>query len=252
MSFKTFCLLLVIIILGIFIYLKVESLGSDQSSFNQTTRLSLGRHPTMRTLLSLHNDGDARYEYLSGSSPILIEVGEAPDVSLSDTLVNAFAAEVTKYTGRGTEIHRIEGMPGGTLTDAGVAQAIKVGAKKFEIGSPILFIAYADDFVSNTNEVGKTYQEFGIVLSDKKLKDITSDYPSALAQYQESTLLHELGHQLGLQHNNQDGCIMNPAVENPTSVSSFYTDFIPTDFCQYELDQLQMIQSLARGSGRGR
>ena len=243
MSFKAFCLCLLILILGIFIYLKVETLGSDTSAFNQTSRLKLGEYQIARSLLSLHKDGDARAEYLLGTSPIDIEVAQPDSDQLPDYVVQQFASQVTAVTGRPTKTYSVDGVPSGTLTNADIAHIVQVDKRQFNTGDPIIFIIYADDFASSAQEVGKTVEEFGMVLSHYQLTQLTLAYPAALSQYQESTMLHEFGHQLGLDHNNQSDCIMNPGIENATAPAAFSSTFTPTAFCQTELDQLTQIKA---------
>ncbi len=244
MSFKAFCLCLLILVLGIFIYLKVETLGSSNSGFNQTTRYQLGKYEILRSLFSLHNDGDARAEYLLGGNAIDIEVAQPDSDYLSSDTVQQFAAQVTAVTGRHTNIYSVDGVPAGTLSDADIANIVRTDRRQFNPGDPIIFVIYADDFSSSAQEVGKTVEEFGMVLSHSQLAGLTQGYPAALPQYQESTMLHEFGHQLGLDHNTQTGCIMNPAIENATAPALFSgSGYTPTAFCQYELDELAQIKA---------
>jgi predicted Zn-dependent protease len=243
MSFKAFCLCLIILALGIFIYLKVETLGSSTSSFNQTTRFQLGRHQIWRSLLNLHQPGDARATYLLGNTPIDIEVDQPDSDNLPDSVIQQFAAQVTAVTGRMTNVYDMDSLPSGTLTDADIAHAVQVDKRQYNLNDPIVFIIYADDFTTSTNEVGKTVEEFGMVISNYQLTQLTLGYPDALPQYQESTMLHEFGHQLGLDHNQQTGCIMNPDIENASAPAGFQDNYTPTAFCQYELNQIAQIKA---------
>ncbi len=243
MSFKAFCLCLLIIIFGIFIYLKVATLGSSTSSFNQTTRFQLGHYQILRSLLSLHQDGDARADYLLGNTPIDIEVDQPDSDNLPDSVVRQFAAQVTAVTGRPTNVYDMDSLPSGTLTDAVIAHAVQVDKRQYNFNDPIIFVIYADDFTSSSQEVGKTVEEFGMVLSNYQLTQLTLGYPDALPQYQESTMLHEFGHQLGLDHNSQTGCVMNPAIENASVPAGFTDNYTPTAFCQYELNQIAQIKA---------
>src|SRR5205823_6226603 len=107
-------------------------------------------------------------------------------------------------------------------------------------GQANLFIIYAQDFSRGGGEVGKTYKEFGMVLSDKRLRETTQNFTESFSQYAESTMLHELGHQLGLDHNDQQGCIMNPEVEAPKYAGEFTGYFTQVKFCDFELNQLSV------------
>src|SRR5579864_2409393 len=163
MGFKAFCLLLIILVLGIFIYLKMQTLGSDQSSFNKTTRYSLGKYPFLRYIFSLHKDGDARAEYLKGSQFIIIEVVQISGSPLSDDTIQAFANKVTQYTGKPTKIYNVDTIKNGQLNQADLDNIVRDFHRHLEPGGANLFVMYGDDFASSGNEVGKTYQEFGMV-----------------------------------------------------------------------------------------
>ncbi len=242
MSFKVFVLLIIILFAGIFSYLKVQTLGNENSSFNRTTRYSLGKHPFYRSVLGLHKDGDARADFLMGKGPIAIEIAQAVGGGLNQSAIDSFAAKVQEYTGRVTHVYYIEGVKEGELSQTDLAHIKKVDKRNFEPGSPVLFVIYANDYNSVSEEVGKTFEEDTIVLSDKKLKDLTATNSQALAEYQESSLLHEFGHQMGLGHNQQENCIMNEVVESPVSSKYYFGSFTPTEFCPTELDELQAIK----------
>jgi len=245
MSSKAFFLIVIILLCGIFIFLKVEVLGDPNSSFNKTTRFSLGRYQISRSILGLHDDGDARAWFLQGNSAFTVEIVQAPDAKLNELAIKDFVAAVAKYTGRPIALYNEDLLPAGTLTQSQLADAVTNFRRHHLLAEPDLFIMYTDDYEhpGSDTELGKTWQEYGIVLSDQGLKNVTKNFPSSLEQYQESTLLHEFGHQIGLDHNDQPNCIMNAKVEHPASFGAFSGDFTATDFCPFEVDQINVIKA---------
>ena len=156
MNFKSFALLLAIGTLGLFIYLKVQLLGDENSVFNQTTRFQLGKHPLARNLFSLHNDGDARGEYLKGTTPIVVEVVQANTVQMSDHAIGEFVSRVERITGRSVQTFNVDTISSGKLTDLDLKRIITSNRRHFNAGEANLFIVYAEDFEGRSLEVGKT------------------------------------------------------------------------------------------------
>ena len=245
MNFKTFLLLIIILASSSFVYLKTQSLGPDDSTFNQTTRLVLAKRPWVRALLSLHKDGDARGEILGNTtSSITIEIVQPPGEKLSDSTIADFVKKVEAVTGKPTQVFNVDTIQNGALRDIDMAQIVEKFRRHVSPGQANIFVMYVDDFTTTTLEVGKTYKEYGIAVSNNRLAQLTKQFPSVLDQYQESTLLHEFGHQIGLDHNDQSGCVMNPEVEQPQSALSFSAPSNPTDFCPLEKDQINAIKAL--------
>jgi hypothetical protein len=56
-------------------------------------------------------------------------------------------------------------------------------------------------------------------------------------------MLHEFGHQLGLEHNDQADCIMNERIEKPSGAGEFFGQFNQTGFCDLELEQIGQIKA---------
>ena len=243
MRFRTFFLLLVIAVCGAFIYLKVSSLGDENSRFNQVARYRLGKSSFARTILSLHKDGDARGWYLVGDTPIIVEVVSAKGAELNEEALQIFVKSVKEYTGRQVDVYNVDTIQNGSLSSIGLAEIDRSFRRHVKPKQPNLFIIYAEEFVSKTEEVGMTYREYGMVLSHNRLVSLTSRYPQALPQYIASTMLHEFGHQLGLDHVDNKQCVMHKDVENPASALSFSGIFTSTEFCSEEFEALNKIRA---------
>lgn len=242
MSLKTFLLLIVILIFGVFIYLKLESLGNDSSTFNQTTRFRLGKFSFFRTVLGLHKDGDSRAEYLQKTGPIFLEVVQPAGNSLPSDVIEAFAQKITEYTNRKVVIFQDGEITSGYVNNAQLDGIVREKRNHFEPGASNIFVMYVNDFSGSEQTIARTYQDYGIVMSHDRLLRVVSEYPNSLPEYQLSTLVHEFGHQIGLDHNSESGCLMNSAVESPNGAVGLFGFRTPTSFCDFELNQLKNIK----------
>ena len=68
--------------------------------------------------------------------------------------------------------------------------------------------------------------------------NFTRENPDILPYYEESTALHEFGHQLGLPHNAEPNCLMNEHADEARALREKTSDVI-TDFCAFELRQIR-------------
>ncbi len=239
---KKILLVVFILILGVFIYLKVQVLGDPNSSFNRTTRFTLAKHPFMRTILGMHSAGDARAEYFLGSGPIIIEWFKPQtenDEVINQDLLDKFAQEVEKYTGRRTKI-----LYGGAISDNSVpllnlaAYELKSNVQK-SAGTTLLLFFTQDYSPKPQAELASTYAESGIVVSLDAHRNTFSARSWQLGDYFVSSMLHEFGHQIGLEHNTGRGCVMNAEVETGGD-----TVFIsPKDFCDEEQSQIAAMKA---------
>ena len=240
---KKFFLIVFITLCAIFIYLKVESLGSPSSSFNQTTRYQLGHYQLWRSILGLHSYGDARAWYLEGNQQIRLDVVEANGADFSSQALSGFVDEIKKYTGRGVQVYDYEKINNGVLSDQDIQTIVANDHNTNFFGQPELFVLYVQDYNHPDGEVAKTYQEYGIIVSHDQLMQVTKYFPDSLPEYEQSTLLHEFGHQLGLEHDTGNNCVMNAAVDHPILTNSFSGNYTPTDFCQSEVDSINAIKA---------
>ncbi len=223
--------------------MKIQILGDRSSSFNQKYRHKFGQFQFSRSLLGMHDYGDAREWYLKGDSPIVVEVVTAKGLDIDQKALDNFSTDVKTYTGRQVIVFDVEEIADGVLSDEDLAEVVKLHRKQIVPGQPNFFIIYAEDFQRAGTELAKTYNEYGMVMSDKRLSEVTAGYPGSVSEYVESTLLHEFGHQLGLEHNNEPNCIMNEKVEKPAELWGDKIDYIVTKFCETELNQLKAIQA---------
>ncbi len=244
MSLKAIFLIVLVLFLGVFIYLKLEAGGDPNSHFNQTTRFVLARHPVIRTLLGLHNKGDARAEYLEGTSPLVIEWFQPVSENVDSTVLQKFADLAGKYTGRPTEVIF------GAAVSEGVIPLATVNNLAFKASSPpsgssVIYAVFATDYQpKGSGELSTTHGETAIVVSLNANRQFLASYSQDLDNYLLSDLLHEFGNQIGLPEQGTDtSCIMNlHAGLNGQPLESFGR-LEPQDFCPAEVNEINNIKA---------
>ena len=235
---------LIVLLLGAFVYIKLQALGSPQSGFNQTTRYTLGKHPFYRTIFGLHKTGDARGEYFGASGGITVEWFKPQSEEVDESVVKSFASKVSEYTGRPAQA-----IYGGAISDGALELSnLPSFQLKSQVQMPagsVLTVYFASDFSPRQDaRMSATYKESGIVLSLKAHRDFARGFSRYTDQYMLTSLLREFGTQLGLKDTpgNSSECIMNrPAGVNGQPPQA-YSGFSPMDFCLSERDRLNQIR----------
>jgi hypothetical protein len=237
-------LALVILLSFGFVYAKGQAQGPDNNYFNTHLRSWFDRSLVMRNVLGLHYDGDGRYDYLGGKyKKILIEVDIMSELSIRTDGLNLLVQKIQDVTGKPTSyvISDKNIQYARDLTIEGIAQIVaSYRNHKNSKDTAMVYLLYASRDQANPQTLGITYQEYGIVLFGDELGDFIQDNASTLPLYEESTALHEFGHQLGLDHNDKDSCLMNQSAEE-SHVALEKPEDVVTDFCDFE-------KSLIRGN----
>jgi hypothetical protein len=243
MKIKLFLFLIVIAALGTFIYLKLQILGDPASNFNQTTRFSLGKHPIFRSILGLGSAGDARAEYFSGQGPIIIEWFAPPGADIDEPTLQKFADLAALYTGRETKLFQ-----GGPVDDSTI-QLANLSSLKLQqfnqkiTGQSLLQIIFAEDYAPRpNNELATTYKESGMVLSLSAHRQFLQNSLSQMNDYLLTSMLHEFGHQLGLEHNTDADCVMDANAGIDSGPATMYARSTPVDFCEQEKTQISNLK----------
>ena len=235
---KVFLLLVFIAILGTFIYIKIQVVGSPDSTFNQTSRYTLGKHPVLRTIFGLHGSGDARAEFFGGTGPIIVEWFEPQDDNIDSSLIQKLADAAGKYTGRQDQVMFAGYVDESTIDLSNlVSYQLKSAAQYPSGGNSILLVFVTEDYSPRaSDELSSTYKEDGMVLSLNAHTQFISSFPQDLDSYLYASMLHELGNQLGLPEttSNDTACIMNLHAGYNGQPLEIYGKSEPTDFCPSE------------------
>jgi hypothetical protein len=238
---KSFLALLFLLLFGTFIFLKVQINEDPNSKFNQTTRFNLGKNGVERSILGLHNAGDARIEYLQNKGPLAIEWFKSTSQDLDTKPINDFAALVGQYTDRQTEV-----IYGGALSDGTVPVPV-LGSFNLKADTQSTASTFAVFFTQDysprqINELSTTYKESGMIISISANQNFLQNYSQDINQYYLSDMLYQFGHQIGLEDNNDPDCIMNSHAGIDGQPFEVYGKTGPLDYCQAEKDQINKLK----------
>lgn len=238
-----FSLLILIALTFGFVFLKSQALGAEENYFNRHWRATFSRQPLLRFLLGLHYDGDGRADYLGQRyKSILVEVDTMDGVEPRFAALELFVKRIQEATGKpATYLLSDRHIAGQSEIAESELEKIVNRYRNYHSAGDVatLYFLYAKQMAGEPDLLGKTYQEYGIVLFADSLRRFTADHPETLSNYEASTALHEFGHQLGLSHDEFAGCLMNTRAETDPRPLVRPSEVI-TDFCEqekYELSQ---------------
>lgn len=223
---KTITIVLLCILIALGVIASTFALGArgdEHNWFNTTWRPRLAQIKGFRNIFNLHNDGDAKSEYL-GQNTEYIAVISKPYVDpwFTDWVWQQFSQKITEVTGKSVKI----------VTDTSKPPAY----------SAPLYIYLESVNEENPLTLGKTYNESGIILYKQGLEKFSAAAPETKEVYIVSTLLHEFGHQIGLVHNEEPNCLMNSHAETGGNAKLVAREIV-TSFCSDEIEQISKIKN---------
>lgn len=246
--------LIILLLLGIilclfsFIYLKISANGAENNFFNAQWRHKIAKNYFARQTLGLHDSGDARSDYLGDDSEeILIEVNSMEGLGINDSLLEELAGRIGSITGKTARYIYLD--KGVAYDDSSRINNLENIAKKHRVyyrknRQSVFYILVAGGLTDEPARLGSTLGNDGVILFLDTLNKYTVGYsanhdPEVLDKSAVEVLLHEFGHQLGLEHNEKPGCLMSEQTE--FSIDRKKEDIV-LDFCEFEKKELAELK----------
>ncbi|MBL7047784.1 MAG: matrixin family metalloprotease [Candidatus Marinimicrobia bacterium] len=221
---------------------------SEDNWFNKRYRSKIAQNPVVRSVFYLHWDGDAASDYLSSDkfSSLKIEIDRYDECMISDDMLDDIEAE----------LNRIIEKPNGIIfeesdifslanSEYSIEEVLAIKERyqyKSSSGSEaVIHFLCLNKYADDPSNIGLTLMEDGLVIFWQKIKELSSNNPDSLKLFVVSTVLHEIGHQVGIGHVEDESCLMAAFVERPGNARGALKN-IPTSFCQGELDTVEQIR----------
>ena len=241
----TFALCLTIVLCFSFVSIKLLSLQPDTSTFNTEWRYRFARYTWLRAVFGLHFDGDARADYLSPRySEIIVEVDAQTGMLPVASVLRSFAERASMVTGKKVTLHYSDtSIP---YTNSVSITEVDNIAKQYKhnlvpSSTAYLYVLFLSQSAANSNELATTHSEQSLLIYSDALSEFTQASPATLPNYIVGTLVHEFGHQLGLPHNSEQGCLMNEHAELSKTAKADPSQ-VNTDYCAYEKSLIQSMK----------
>lgn len=231
-------LILLIISFPIFIYL---------IKFNHDTYVGgylMGiviNNPNIVRLLNLNEPGDARYLYFDPSSKNIsvnvVSVNIKEPNSKVDLWVEDMISQTVKRSASVGVVSNIAYAKTKLLTDADLSEIRKRAISRMRTD---LYLIYTSSYAEKETAVGLVLHRDTIFIFRDALNAL-SEKESVKDILEQTTIMHEWGHLLGLDHVNDGACIMNEIVD-VYDYPPIGKD-LPTKYCDKEL---QLIKEYAK------
>lgn len=212
---------------------------------NRELRPCFLKSKIIRAMFFLDNPGDARYVYFSPKKQeVLVEVdyqkGMFPDenieIWLTSLIDQTSDKEARVKIGEEAAIGEAE-----TFTDQELIR-IEETSRDFdpENGEAYLHIIYISRSAEAGTNTGLTLKDQSLFIFREGIDRLT-DKPRVRSRIEESTLKHEFGHLLGLEHSEAADCVMNERVEVYEN-REYQFENVPLEYGEESLEKLRMMR----------
>lgn len=240
-------LLGIIFIFGAYCFLYVSlNLLDPANPVNTVYRTYVLKYPLARTLLRLHQAGDARFDYIDSRYPTIdIHLFYQNAETLHEGTKEKIMTEMKRIIPSSKNItfgtpQIIDTLPE-AVNDRDLAKLIEKSPTRKWNDETIPFSIYVlSSYAPHPTYVGIVESDTTIFIFKDAIRDIAhlqvSDESTEV-----STILHEFAHLLGAEHIAIDGCIMSEKVEDTTfyNLPSIITD----TYCGSDVDEINRALS---------
>lgn len=206
-----FLCIIVIIFSLIFVLLKIRN-----NFFDEKFRYLFTQSPAVRKILGFHDYGDGQSDYLSTKrfNKLLVEIDFLDGYKLTDETVANLKGklkEVCRKSSVEVQVDDIVYESQENFSTQEIQELEKVHRDYWASNNQaVLYILALTSSKEKPTSVGSTFSETGITIFKKTIEGI-SDLVQYQKQMEESTIYHEFGHLLGLEHS--DSGVMAERVE---------------------------------------
>lgn len=224
--------------IGAIMYL---SSGDADSSFNQNFRPGLARYKSLRNMLGLNDPGDAASDFLRADTQgIVLEVDATERVTVEAVMLSDVANKLSAAIGKEVRIELSEmTVPVRAVTSEDHERDL---VRQYSNVQPAedwekIYLLFAEASTDGESTIGSTKGPYSLLVYMDAIAEFSRQAPFSRQAYVSSTILHEIGHLLGLQHNSIPGCLMNSEAETDHTPKAS-AGHVVQNFCSYELKQI--------------
>lgn len=227
--------LIVILFIVAIVYL---SKFDNQSLLGKKVKNRMIRSPFLLSIVNYNGPGDARYVYLTTSDPLRVDVIYAENADPNPEVNQWLKEMVFSTTGKHISIDKVLNSDISLQSDYSDNDLNSIHKSLISVfrQTPGLNVIYLTKYQNQPSLAGLTRDRDTIFIFKQTLQEL-SENEEIVRELEKSTLMHEWGHLLDLEHINNDACIMNDKVE--VYGSQAWLNNLPTEYCSEELQSLK-------------
>ncbi|MFA6553364.1 MAG: matrixin family metalloprotease [Patescibacteria group bacterium] len=249
-TFTVFLVIFIIIVFGSLAIRYFANSAEQDNWFNREYRSRFSRYSFLRSVYNLHWDGDAAADYLLAGqyTNIKIVLNRYDECAITPADLEPVRLEIERVVQKPGQVTVVDGKLMTLILDGYDRAGIRTIAGKFHESktagdTAVLNIYCLNTYTEQPTNIGMTVNEDGVVIFYKTLQRDTGSATALTGTYLTSTILHEFGHQIGLDHGQDPTCLMADTVDMSPLLDSRFAVFTPVAFCESELQRIEEIRN---------
>jgi predicted Zn-dependent protease len=233
----------ILILATIFIFIAVGIIAlikfNHESASVEIFREQVIKYSALVKLLNLNEPGDAKFEYLDPGTNLIYAYVYYSDAK-PESEVELWVYDMVKITtGKDAKVEFVK-LNQPKLDEYQISDLNDLRNSLKTKNSPVVNIFYLSRFADGPTNIGLTIHKDTMFIFSDTLNDLTES-KFTYKRLEQSTLMHEWGHLLGLLHSKSDNCVMSERVDVDNSYFLKGRE-IPTEYCTetlYVLDKFR-------------